>query len=82
MIAGDSLWRLAEDVVAERLGRAATDVEITPYWQSVVEANRSRLRSGDPDVLFPGESVVLALAVPSPDPAGGHLVDATPAVTR
>ena len=56
---GDSLWRLAEEVVGERVGRPATDAEVSPYWQSLVEANRSRLRSGDPDVIFPGESVVL-----------------------
>ena len=59
MAPGDSLWRLAEEMVGERLGRPASDAEVAPYWQSLVDANRSRLRSGDPDVLFPGETVLL-----------------------
>lgn len=57
--AGDHLWKLAAEHLAERLGHPATDAEIAPYWVEVVEANRHRLRSGDPDLIFPGEEIVL-----------------------
>lgn len=69
---GDSLWRLA----AAALGAAhgvdgdrLTPEAVTPYWLDVVSANRQRLRSGDPDVIHPGEVIDL----PSlPAPSGGR----------
>jgi nucleoid-associated protein YgaU len=33
--------------------------EISPYWRVVIETNREGLRSGDPDLIYPGETVVL-----------------------
>lgn len=56
---GDHLWGLAERRLAEVLGRAATDDEVAGYWRSVVAASLPRLRSGDPDLVFPGEVVRL-----------------------
>lgn len=61
---GDHLWGLAERRVGEVIGRAPSDPEVAPYWRVVVEENRARLRSGDPDLIHPGEVVVL------PDPTG------------
>lgn len=60
---GESFWSIAEEVVGERLGRAPTDGEIVPCWRRLVEANRDRLVTGDADLLFPGQELVL----PSPD---------------
>jgi hypothetical protein len=34
-------------------------VEVHGYWTRVLDANRGALRSGNPDLIFPGESVVL-----------------------
>lgn len=56
---GDHLWKLAERHLTEVLGRPVTDAETAPYWVRVIEANRARLRSGDPDLIYPGEEVVL-----------------------
>lgn len=56
---GDHLWGLAERRLAAVLGRAATDDEVAGYWRSVVAASLPRLRSGDPDLVFPGEVVRL-----------------------
>jgi len=61
--AGDSLWLLAERRLAGVLGRTPTDPEVASYWVLVVESNRDGLRSGDPDLIYPGEVVVLP-AVP------------------
>ena len=55
---GDHLWALAERRVSDLLGRPATDQEITPYWRRVVSSN-PEIRSGDPDVIYPGEVIVL-----------------------
>ncbi len=56
---GDHLWSLAADVVAAELGRPPADHEIAPYWRQVVEHNRASIRSGDPDVIYPGEVIEL-----------------------
>ncbi|MDP3983488.1 MAG: hypothetical protein Q8Q52_00585, partial [Acidimicrobiia bacterium] len=56
---GDHMWGLAKARLAVLLGRPPTDSEIAPYWQRVVEVNRDRIRSGDPDLIFPGEVLVL-----------------------
>lgn len=52
---GDHLWKIS----ARHLGPDADDANITPYWVEVVEVNTPRLRSGDPDLIFPGEVVEL-----------------------
>lgn len=59
VVAGDHLWKLAAERMEEVLGRPPTRAEVAPYWVEVVEANRDRLRSGDPDLIFPGEEIVL-----------------------
>jgi nucleoid-associated protein YgaU len=38
---------------------APTNREVAEYWHRVIEANRDRLRSGDPDLIYPGEEIIL-----------------------
>jgi len=59
---GDHLWSISADHLEATLSRSPSSLEITPYWREVIEDNRDRLRSGDPDLIYPGETVVL------PDP--------------
>lgn len=64
--AGDHFWSISSQVLAESWGRVPSDQELTPYWEQVVEANRGRLADpGNPDLLFPGQELVL----PAPPPA-------------
>lgn len=56
---GDNMWLLAERRLGDLLGRPAADHEIAPYWLAVIGANKDRIRSGDPDLIFPGEVLVL-----------------------
>jgi len=56
---GDHLWRISGHHLHRVLGRQATKVEISPYWRRVIETNRTKLRSGDPDLIYPGEIVTL-----------------------
>jgi hypothetical protein len=53
----EHLWSIARQALAERLGRDPTDAELVPYWRRVCDWNRSTLRSGDVDLVFPGELV-------------------------
>ena len=52
---GDHLWKISErHLVATRAESA-----IAPYWRRVVQLNLPTLRSGDPDLIYPGELVTL-----------------------
>ncbi|HVM00771.1 MAG TPA: hypothetical protein VM324_15890 [Egibacteraceae bacterium] len=59
---GENLWA----ITAASLGGSPSNAEIHPRWQDVVAANRDRLRSGDPDLIHPGEEVLLPPSSPSP----------------
>ncbi|MCU1429976.1 MAG: hypothetical protein JWL83_3976 [Actinomycetia bacterium] len=59
VVPGDNLWHIAAARLAAANRRVPTDEEIAPYWQRVVAANRSTLRSGDPNLIFAGELVTL-----------------------
>jgi hypothetical protein len=51
---GEHLWSIA----ASHLGDG-TIADVAPYWRRLVEHNRARLRSGDPNLVFPGEVIEL-----------------------
>jgi hypothetical protein len=58
--AGQHLWSISSEVLATAWGRVPDDHELVPYWQRVVDANRSRLADpANPDLLFPGQVLVL-----------------------
>ncbi len=60
--AGDNLWTISRDAVANASGRSVSDVtesEIRTYWLKVIDANRGNLRSQDPHWVFPGEVINL-----------------------
>ncbi len=62
VVAGDNLWELAARHLALTSARTraeVSDAEIAPYWARVCDTNRDRLVSGDPNLVFPGERVVL-----------------------
>ena len=57
---GDHLWSLSERHLARVLGRDdLSEQEIAPYWVTVIETNRSAIRSGNPDLIYPGETILL-----------------------
>lgn len=56
---GDHLWKISASHLSEQLHREAEDREIWPYWREVIAANMAGLRSGDPDLIFPGEMIAL-----------------------
>ena len=63
VVRGDNLWS-----IACRHVRASTPDptlgQVTEYWLEVIDRNVGELRSGNPDLIFPGERIVLP-ALPS-----------------
>ena len=59
---GEHLWSIAAGQVAMVTGKSPADLspaDVAPYWLRVVELNRHRLRSGNPNLVYPGEVVEL-----------------------
>lgn len=59
---GEHLWGIASVHLAAASGRPADSLragDIAPYWRRLVDANTGRLRSGDPDLIHPGEDLAL-----------------------
>lgn len=62
VVGGEHLWGIARDHLASvrGVGPASLDTaEIARHWVRVVEVNRGTIRSGDPDLIHPGERLVL-----------------------
>jgi hypothetical protein len=62
VVRGDNLWTIARARLAEVKGRSEGELsngEIADYWVEVVEKNEGRLRSGDPDLIYPDEDIEL-----------------------
>jgi nucleoid-associated protein YgaU len=58
VVRDDNLWVIAAARL-ERAGGPADDVAIARYWRRVISRNQARLRSGDPNLIFPGEVIWL-----------------------
>jgi nucleoid-associated protein YgaU len=56
---GDHLWKISAQHLASVMNEEPASGEIAPYWRQVVSINEVTLRSGDPDLIYPGEIVVL-----------------------
>lgn len=67
VVAGDNLWRIAEDTLATAWARKPSAAEISLYWWELIDENLDRLRSGDPDLIYPGEMLHLPA---TPEEAG------------
>lgn len=59
VVQGDNLWSISEGHLVVAFDRAVDDEEVSPYWRRVITANSGDLRSGDPDLIYPGEVVLL-----------------------
>ena len=55
---GDSMWVIAQRHLAS-IGAPTSDPDVASYWVEVIEANRGTIRSGDPDLIYPGEVLTL-----------------------
>jgi hypothetical protein len=55
---GEHLWSVADSHLRS-VTPAPSQSDIAAYWRTVVTATAPSLRSGDPDLVYPGESVTL-----------------------
>lgn len=53
---GDSLWRIAEQTLANRTDGTVSSSDIARFWPVVYEANRA-LIGEDPNLIFPGQTL-------------------------
>lgn len=66
VVRGDNLWTIAADHIASTHTGGPDVSQITEYWLKVIAANRDTLRSGDPNLIFPGELVALPTLTDTP----------------
>lgn len=59
VVPGDNLWRIAEARLEATVTTSPTAAEIAGYWHAVVAINTPTLRSGDPNLIYPGELITL-----------------------
>ena len=59
---GDSLWKIAASHMGDHLGRKPSSAEVAPYWKRLVDLNRASLLSGEADLIYPGEMLVLPIS--------------------
>ena len=52
---GDHIWKIS----ARHLASLGVDVEVGAYWRKVIAENLDDLRSGDPDLIYPGEVLTM-----------------------
>lgn len=57
VVKGDHLWKISKRHLEARIQRPPANAEISPYWRDVIEHNVDDLRSGDPDLIYPGEVI-------------------------
>ncbi len=60
IIGGENLWLIAANQLAAITDRTLEQVpqtDIAAYWERVIDNNRTNLRSGNPDLVYPGEVI-------------------------
>ncbi|MGF1616183.1 MAG: LysM peptidoglycan-binding domain-containing protein [Acidimicrobiia bacterium] len=62
VVRGDHLWKISKATLGGQLQREPRNEEVHPYWLETIEINLDSLRSGDPDLIYPGEELVLPAA--------------------
>lgn len=55
---GEHMWLIAARHL-ESMGAPASDSDVAPYWVRMIDANCAVIRSGDPDLIYPGEVLTL-----------------------
>ncbi len=56
---GEHFWSIATSHVGDTLGHPPTAPQVVEYWKSLVDANLEVIRSGNPDLIHPGEVLEL-----------------------
>lgn len=66
VVSGDNLWTIAAHHISDTTAVEPDASKITAYWLELIAANRDTLRSGDPNLIFPGEVLSLPVVEDAP----------------
>ena len=72
---GDNMWTITANHLTEVLGQRPSNAQISEVWRVIMDLNRDSIRSGDVDLIFPGETLTLPTVRPQSKPhrkAGSH----------
>lgn len=81
--AGDNLWYMAEEQLADDLERPPAPAEVASYWNEVIETNQDRfVEPGNPSLILPGQVLVMPATghAPPPPVETPAPIDPTPSV--
>ena len=56
------MWSISKQHLASTKSvdpKTLSDRDVAQYWLTVIDANKANLRSGDPDLIYPGEAITL-----------------------
>ena len=56
---GDDMWSIATAHLSRHRDKAPSVADIAALWMETIEINRDRIRSGNPDLIFPGEALLV-----------------------
>ena len=56
---GDNMWTITASYLAAELGEPASNARISEVWRITMDLNRDSIRSGNVDLIFPGEQLTL-----------------------
>ena len=56
---GDNMWTITAAYLADELDTRPTNAQIGAVWRTVMDLNRNSIRSGNVDLIFPGEQLIL-----------------------
>ena len=59
VVSGDNLWLIAAEQVGAEVENQPPTAAVSGYWRRLIDANRTTLRSGDPNLIYPGEIILL-----------------------
>ncbi len=59
---GDHFWKISKETLGGRLEREPRIEEVHTFWLATIEINLDSIRSGDPDLIYPGEELMLPSA--------------------
>lgn len=62
--AGDNLWSIALAHLSESTEERPSEGAVAAYWVELIAANLANLTSNDPDLIYPGERIVLPPIAP------------------
>ena len=56
---GDNMWTIAAGHLKDQLAHPPTNARIHQVWRLMIELNTTSIRSGNVDLIYPGEQLIL-----------------------